>query len=411
MIIPNAVTFTEASVNVVIRLFAIIFFCQNSLQLIQATNHQSETKSATTSDIKTLDRLHQLRIQNFDKRPQHDGSKKHDINETLSIKQRPSKIQKWKELYTNNLGRTDKYFNSQHKYFTIRPVRSDDNTVIVDVWKGYCPTLMPWLIKAFNRATYSTESREEVIKVILHKRKERTKSNVCIKNSCCIFSSVASMELLLAWLMKDYTSFNSASLCCNMSVLSFDEHMLRYDLDIPNIDLDRFETNMELGHVRIKVNVFNELEKDASTFNNSTNFHVRNKRDVFIFNSSRDFNTTIFHQISIQNNIDASWGVVCIFVVMMFVIVVGCCLRMFDVKQNTKVHFQYHDGIHLMYVNDLIRRKARLLPMFQSAWRQHDEEILFQRGRKGQVPLASVVEEDEGNQVENSSEEEQYLDY
>ncbi|XP_060063716.1 uncharacterized protein LOC132544160 [Ylistrum balloti] len=394
MISTKAVTLIITQGNILSKVLAILFVCQSSLQLVKATYNQSETETSSSASV---DKLSELLIQYSNKKPSHkDGEKEDNF----------TKRRKWNYLYENSVDRTHRYFNSQLRYYTIKPIGLQNGT-FTDVWKGYCPELEPWLIKPFNISTPITGSREEIFKFVLRKRKERTKSNNCVKNGCCIFSNVASRELLF---VKDYLSFNLDSLCCKMSVLHLDNQMINeftgYDFDVR--DFDKFESEMKLGHIRL--NIFNALEKNESAFNNSKEFILRNRRDLSIFNSSRDFNSS-FHQISIQNNIDASWGMVSIFIVVMFVIVIGCYLKMFNIKQKTKVHFQYHDGIHLMYVNDLVRRKARLLPMFQSAFRQHDEEILFQRGRKDHhVPLASLVEEDEGDQAENYNDDEQYLD-
>ncbi|XP_069135839.1 uncharacterized protein [Argopecten irradians] len=401
MIASNELRFTATPLNAIVTFYATLFVCQTSLQLVHAASRQSETKTVH------LDRPRHLHVQNFEWTSEHESNVKKNgyVNETF-IKNRGSNIPKRKYVDKNTLSRTDGYDINHPKSFTIKAVVSKDNKNTADIWNGYCPTLTPWLIDSSKRSTSKSEGREGEIKVVLRKRKERTIGRQCRMNICCIFSNFASVEIFRAWFMEDHKSFSSNLFCCKISVLSFHEHMFKHDLDIHITDFDRLGSGMELGKVRI--NVYHDLDQTARTFNQSNDLHARDKRDAFIFNSSRNFNTSSFQQISIQNNIDASWGMVSIFIVMMFVILVGCCLKMFDMKQNNKVHFQYHDGIHLMFVNDLMRRKARLLPMFQSAWRQHDEEILFERRRKGEgrVPLVTVVEEEEGQHAENYNDDE-----
>ncbi|OWF44929.1 uncharacterized protein LOC110457695 [Mizuhopecten yessoensis] len=417
MLSSTRITFPVSWFNVA-RIIATILVCQSSLQLIQATHHHHQSETETPSSVKSFGRLDQLTIQNFDKSLHHEDSEVQDRFSPISlVRKKKTHISRQEDVVNPNIpDRTYRYFSNQHHYFTIKTIGSEDGTTIVDTWKGNCPNFMPVMIKPFNISTPIFGSREKIIKVVLRKRKERTNKNVCIKNTCCIFPNVVSMQLLIAWFVKGYEFFSSDNLCCKISVLCLDEglatHIIGHDLDVYIKAVDKIKSEGELGHITL--NLYNLHEKVDNDFNYSSmrnNSSMRNRRDISSFNSSRDFNTTkTFHQISIQNNVDASWGMVCVFSVVMLVIVVGCGFKMFDMKQNTKVHFSYHDGIHLMYVNDLIRRKARLLPMFRSAWRQNDEEILFQRGRKDPVPLASVVEEDEEVQIENYNEDEQYLD-
>lgn len=224
----------------------------------------------------------------------------------LHFKKRKFQNSRAKYRYRSLSGR--KYSSEQHRVFPVKITGVEYDTQATDTAARYCTQFDPLFItEQVLRPSQQANSTEKLIKIILRKRKERTETSKQIQNNCCIFSTVVSWELLIAWFVRDYRFVKLDGCYCKKSVLYIDQYIIDeiekmvfgIKENMPNfLSTLLWKPMEELGPITYHI-ATGEESGNLTTNGNRTS---RIRREADRFNTSGGLNVTsiTFHQISIQ---------------------------------------------------------------------------------------------------------------